>query len=145
MGLRLCDRGSSDVYEVHRIVQECYPNDPYDHADVEKMLQKYPTWFIDEAGIQACLISEVSKGQPYIWSVCTRESHRGRGYASVLIKEFEKHYAAAGYVRPWLHVRVENPAQRLYFALGYRVSSFEPNLYGVREHGLTMRHNLELK
>ena len=141
--LRIVDRFNvEDIQEVFRITDECYPGDGYAQDDLRKILMKYPAWFIDEGGVKANLISEISKGQPYIWSVCTRDSHRGRGSAGTLIKEFEKHYAESGYHRYWLQVRTENPAQKLYFDMGYRVSSFTPNLYGALQHGMTMRKSI---
>jgi hypothetical protein len=41
-------------------------------------------------------------------------------------------------------VKVENPSQKLYFDLGYRVSKFEPNLYGPGKHGLRMDKSLSV-
>ena len=141
--LRLVDRfNEEDIQEVFRITDECYPNDRYEQSELRKILMKYPAWFIDEGGVKANLISEISKGQPYIWSVCTRPSHRGRGCAATLIKEFEQHYTEAGYKKFWLQVRTENPAQKLYFDMGYRVAVFSPNLYGALQHGMTMRKSI---
>lgn len=141
--LRLVDRFNEiDIQEVFRITDECYPDDGYSQSDLRKILMQYPAWFIDEGGVKANLISEISKGQPYVWSVCTRASHRGHGCATTLLKAFEKHYAEAGYHKPWLQVRVENPAQKLYFDLGYRVAAFEANLYGAQQHGMSMRKSI---
>jgi ribosomal protein S18 acetylase RimI-like enzyme len=141
--LRLVDRfNEEDIQEVFRITDECYPGDGYSQSDLRKILMQYPAWFIDEGGVKANLISEISKGQPYVWSVCTTASHRGRGCAATLLKAFEKHYADAGYHKFWLQVRTENPAQKLYFDMGYRVASFSPSLYGALQHGMTMRKSI---
>jgi ribosomal protein S18 acetylase RimI-like enzyme len=141
--LRLVDRfDEQDIQEVFRITDECYPEDGYNQSELRSILMKYPAWFIEYVEVQACLISEVSKAQPYIWSVCTRPAHRGKGHATTLINVFEKHYSDNGYYKPWLQVRVENPAQKIYFDLGYRVSAFEANLYGAHQHGVVMRKSI---
>lgn len=129
-----------DIASLGAITQALYPGDAWDNAGYHKVVNKYPTWIVDDKGtVAAALISEVSKGSPYIWSIATDPAYRGKGLATALIKEFEKHYLAQGYERSWLNVKVTNPAQKLYFDLGYRVSSFEPNLYGPHDHGLVMR------
>lgn len=141
MGIRLYD-GDPDDYEAIRVIhEEGYLDETPDRA--LSVAQKNPTW-ICERGITrvACLISEVSKGTPYVWSVATREPFRGCGFAGSLLEEFEKHYADKGYAKAWLHCRVDNPAQKLYFDAGYRIASFEPNIYGVHQHGLTMRKRI---
>lgn len=122
---------------------ECYPEDKPDPTlspRLLKVVKNNPCWVYEDSGIKACLLSEISENQPYIWSVATLTSHRGRGIATKLIKEFEKHYASEGHTKAWLHVRVNNPAQKIYFDAGYRVASFERNLY-ITEDGLTMRHS----
>lgn len=131
--------GVIDFPGIRELNDECYTTDEVSDTEFKRVLNN-PTWVVEDRGrIVASLMSEVSHGQPYIWSVATSTTHRGKGLATTLIKEFEKHYQAAGYDRAWLHVRVENPAQKLYFDLGYRVASFEPNIYALRQHGLTMR------
>jgi ribosomal protein S18 acetylase RimI-like enzyme len=130
----------NDLDQLWALNAECYPEDDFlVRPAFNKVLRDYPGWVYVDNGIAAMLASEVSGGQPYVWSVATSPTHRGKGLATLLIKQFEKHYKSAGYDRAWLHVRVENPAQKLYFDLGYRVASFEANIYGPRLHGLVMR------
>jgi ribosomal protein S18 acetylase RimI-like enzyme len=122
---------------------DLYPDDYCDVRQFKKAYDHGVHWVAEDSGkIVAALISEVEKGTPYIWSVATYPTHRGKGLATLMIQEFEKHYAALGYEKSWLHVRVENPAQKLYFDLGYRVASFEPNIYGPHSHGLIMRKKI---
>lgn len=131
--------GIEDFKGLRTLNDECYVSDEVTDYTFKSILSN-PTWVVEDRGrIVASLMSEIADGQPYIWSVATAASHRGRGLATALINEFEKHYQAAGYDRAWLHVRVENPAQKLYFDLGYRVASFEANIYARAQHGLTMR------
>lgn len=133
---------TTDFPGIRALNDECYTTDEVTDTEFQRVLRN-PAWVsVDRGRIAASLMSEIAKDQPYIWSVATAPSHRGQGLATALIKEFETHYKTVGYTRPWLHVRVENPAQKLYFDLGYRVASFEPNIYGMHEHGLTMRKQL---
>jgi ribosomal protein S18 acetylase RimI-like enzyme len=125
------------------MVRELYPDDPFSESQFMKAAEKGVSWIAEDKDKWAAhLVSELAKGAPYIWSVATYPAYRGKGLATTLIQEFEKHYKTAGYVKAWLHVKVKNPAQKLYFDLGYRVSSFEPNIYGAHEHGLIMRKSL---
>lgn len=140
--IRLATDADTDaLLELNRV---CYPDeaDPLTEMRVLGVARKNPTWVVEDDGVKACLLSEISEGQPYIWSVATLPSHRGRGLAASLIKEFETYYAAQGYPRAWLHVRDDNPAQKLYFDLGYRVRSVVNNIYGPNEHGLVMRKRI---
>ncbi len=145
MGIRLANYGT-DLSYLLRLNEVCYPDESSDPTVPKRLglvLRKNPCWVTEESGLIAgCLLSEISNGQPYIWSVCVDPTHRGKGLATTLIQTFEKHYAATEYKQPWLHVRVDNPAQKLYFDLGYRVSSFERNIYAAGVHGLTMRKHL---
>ena len=138
MGIRLYDGAPQDFDAIRDMHLEAYPDETPDRA--LSTASKNPTWLLDDGKVIAsCLISEISNSAPYVWSVATRSTHRGRGHASLLMNEFEKHYREEGYARAWLHTKADNPAQKLYFDLGYRVASFEPNCYGVHQHGLIMR------
>jgi ribosomal protein S18 acetylase RimI-like enzyme len=131
---------SKDFDELVNLQEMCYnEDDPNMIRSLSKALTRAPSWVVDESGIRSALISDIVNHAPYIWSLATNPSHRGQGLAKSLLVEFEKHYKDAGYTNAWLHTRVENPAQKLYFDAGYRIASFEPNVYGPRQHGITMR------
>jgi GNAT superfamily N-acetyltransferase len=51
-------------------------------------------------------------------AVCTEPAFRGRGYAAALIDAARSRMQNEG-VKPFLHVRIGNPAARLYEALGF--------------------------
>jgi len=136
MDIRLALQSETD-YLVDQ-VERLYPDDICPKHQLRKILASNPAWVIVDKRIKAHLISEVSKGTPYIWSVAVDPDYRRRGAATTLLQEFEKHYKQS-YESGWLHCRVENPAQKLYFDQGYRIASFEPNIYGARQHGVTMR------
>lgn len=134
---------SEDLEALWQQNQVCYPDDPTSRSGFEKVVRQNPTWlYCGDSDLQASLISE-SVTSPYIWSVTTYPAHRGKGLATALINEFEKYYAGQrGPCKAWLHTRVDNPAQKLYFDLGYRITSFEPNIYGMSEHGIVMRKRI---
>ena len=66
-----------------------------------------------------------------ISAVCTDPAHRGRGLASRLVTGIAAGIRARGEI-PFLHLTLENePAHRIYAALGFETRSF-PNVVGVR-------------
>lgn len=143
MSIRLSN--ADDYAALLALNDECYPNDRGDLSlppRLLKVVRKGVGWVYEDDGIKACLLSEISESQPYIWSIATAPSHRGRGVATMLLDKFEKYYTAGDYSRLWLHVRVDNPAQKIYFDAGYRTASFERNLYGMNEHGMVMRKRI---
>lgn len=142
MQIRLFTDSQADIDTLIALNRECYPDE--DDSVIPRMLKvarRNPCWLLEDNGIKACLLSEISEGQPYIWSVAVTASYRGRGAATALIKDFEKHYAQS-FTSMWLHTRNDNPAQKLYFDLGYRVISVERNIYGPNQHGLVMRKRI---
>lgn len=141
MGVRLAT--SADYEALVALNKECYPedSDPQAAGRLLRIARQNPCWVCDENGVKASLLSE-QLDSPYVWSLATTLSHRGQGLAKSLLQEFERYYMQQGAARAWLHVRTENPAQKLYFDAGYRVTSFAPNVYGMNEHGLVMRKTL---
>jgi len=91
--------------------------------------------------IVAYAIVTMDCGEPYIWSIATKTEFRSRGIASGLIKEiltwyYERHAEGIG-----LTVNVNNPAQKIYFDEGFRVTRVMPRDYGEIS-GLRMRRRL---
>src|SRR5271157_2520419 len=68
--------------------------------------------------------------------------HRRKGIASKLIAVCEREMKKRGYKEIKLEVHVDNPAQLLYFNLGYRVSGFKRNYYKIKEHAVSMTKKL---
>lgn len=64
--------------------------------------------------------------------------HRRKGVATRLIAACEKTVKERGHKDMKLEVYTENPAQILYFQLGYRVCGFKRNYYGMKLHGVSM-------
>lgn len=75
-----------------------------------------------------------------VYNVAVDEQYRKKGIASELFKTMEDYYKGGGYA--YLHVDVNNPAQKLYFDLGYRVYDIVPGFYGDKTLALKMYKTL---
>lgn len=127
----------SSIYAVER---ECF----------EKDFRWTPEQFSEEIYNQDVWVAE-DKGKPvgyivgkdgYIAGLAVIPRMRGKGIASGLIKRAESAYCAARIKKAWLYVHSINPAQTLYFKLGYRVTGIFKNYYGKNWHALTMTKEL---
>ncbi len=78
---------------------------------------------------------------PFIWMLATDPLIRRRGCASTILKEIIEWARAKGSLAVELTVKVDNPAQKLYFDHGFRVIKVLPRYYG-EENGLRMRRVL---
>ena len=135
---------SPDYYEVFRIYRESFGPE-----FTERLLKDhlFTSDYVlvaesDQKDVIGYLLAECNDGVPYLSQVAVDAQCRGIGVATKLIKVFENHYEKQACDSTWLQVKVENPSQKLYFDLGYRVSKFEPNLYGPGKHGLRMDKSL---
>jgi ribosomal protein S18 acetylase RimI-like enzyme len=93
---------------------------------------------IDNFRVVGALVGKTKFSLPYIHSIAVEPSYRRQRWASKLVNEFELHFSRKGKGNYWLQVRHDNPAQKLYFDLGYRVESVDENFYGPELHGLCM-------
>lgn len=89
----------------------------------------------------AMVVLDAGTGGPYIWSIATEEKHRGCGYAGGLLTEIIEWANAGHYAYIELTVNVNNPAQKLYFDHGFRVTQVLKRYYGEFT-GLRMRRKL---
>lgn len=64
-------------------------------------------------------------GYKEISAVCVHPDHRGKGLAKQLVKEVAKLIQDQGLV-PFLHTETDNPAQKLYADVGFRVFAQRP-------------------
>ena len=100
--------------------------------------------FVHEVNQQIVSYVLVMKDGPaagYIWSVATTREFRSRGIASGLISDAIQWCRISGMQRLELTVNVDNPAQKLYFDLGFRVVTIFKKYYGEAS-GLRMRRYL---
>jgi GNAT superfamily N-acetyltransferase len=76
---------------------------------------------------------------PLLRSIATPPKCRGMGRASALLDEIAIFYRGQNCKEIVLHCKVDNPAQRLYFKKGYRVTAVLRGYYKPEGNGLEMR------
>jgi ribosomal protein S18 acetylase RimI-like enzyme len=96
---------------------------------------------IEDENVVGFLIGLLKHGTPYVNNVAVAVEHRGKGIAKQLFGKFEALFGMNQ--KPenkifWLQVEASNPAQKLYFNLGYRVIWVDQNYYGWAKHALCM-------
>lgn len=87
------------------------------------------------------VFTEILEGEAYLTQVAVLKDYRKAGIATELITRAEN-YNAPYHDVMWLQVQVDNPSQKLYFDLGYRVTRFEKEVYGPGKDGIRMSKNL---
>lgn len=85
------------------------------------------------------------RGKPEIGSIAVARKYRGRGIASELMRQAERHLRRWGCKEVQLRVRVENPAQVLYFRRGYRATGFRKKSWPGGGNILVMTKSLGAK
>ena len=109
---------------------------------LKKAMRDGRTWVYEVDGqVVGFLVGKLKHSTPYVHNVAVSKEFRNKGIAAALFSKFEEHYGAAQ--KPenkmfWLQVNYHNPAQKLYFDLGYRVCFVDENYYGPSEHALCM-------
>lgn len=88
------------------------------------------------------LCSGVYPTGPLLRSVAVLPEWRGQGLGGFLLKEIEKYFKTQSAVKIILHCKVDNPAQKLYFDAGYRVTARIRNYYAPEGDGLEMERIL---
>jgi ribosomal protein S18 acetylase RimI-like enzyme len=92
--------------------------------------------------IAGFLVAAVKGRKINIETCNVSRAHRRKGAATKLIAACEKAVKQRGYEDMRLEVYTENPAQILYFQLGYRVCGFVKNYYGLGKHAISMAKRL---
>jgi len=108
-----------------------------------KAAKKNNVWVAEENGkILGFLLADKEFGKGYIDTVDVSPKARGKGIATKLIGMYEAAAKKRGLAEIKLEVSIENPAQVLYFKLGYRVTAFRRHYYKLHYHALTMAKKL---
>jgi len=74
---------------------------------------------------------------PYLWSLAVDPAYRGRGIGGNLLIEVIEYFTPRA-TEITLHVKPDNPAQKLYFDHGFRVQSVIRDWYGKEGNALYM-------
>lgn len=144
--MRVRPYSSPDYHKVFKIYRESFGPEFTERLLKDHLFTSDFVWVAEmpNGDVVGYLLAECTDGVPYLSQVAVDSAWRHRGYASELVKVFEKHYEKQACDSVWLQVKVENPSQKLYFDLGYRVTKFESNLYGPGKHGLRMEKSLSV-
>lgn len=94
------------------------------------------------AKIVGFLLAGEENGKANIETVNIPRAQRRKGIASKLMAACETDMRRRGFKETKLEVWTENPAQILYFQLGYRVCGYKRNYYRLRTHAVSMSKKL---
>ena len=92
--------------------------------------------------IAGFLLAGAKGGKASIETVNVPRAHRRKGVASKLIAACEKSFRRRGFQAISLEVWTENPAQILYFNLGYRACGFSRDYYKPNANAVSMSKKL---
>ena len=141
------DYKESDFHSVIEASRQAFEHpDPIEYT--QRSIENGRVWVaIEDDEVVGFLISKLKNSTPYVNSVAVLPAFRGKGIAKKLFEKFEEFY---GFQQKsevkifWLQVRTNNPAQKLYFDLGYRVTGFDEHYYGQNEHALCMHKSARI-
>jgi ribosomal protein S18 acetylase RimI-like enzyme len=141
------DYKESDFHSVIEVSRQAFEHpDPIEYT--QRSIENGRVWVaIEDDEVVGFLISKFKHSTPYVNSVAVLPAFRGKGIAKKLFEKFEEFY---GFQQKsevkifWLQVRTNNPAQKLYFDLGYRVTGFDEHYYGQNEHALCMHKSARI-
>jgi len=138
------------------VIRDYEPSDFPFIMEIEKNTQEFPApqefvltsieigraWVAVEGDdIVGFIIGKLKHGIPYANNVAVSKDHRNKGIATKLFAKFEEYFGSSQKSENkmfWLQVYANNPAQKLYFDLGYRVSWIDEHYYGDCKHALNM-------
>lgn len=101
-------------------------------------------WIAEESNrIVGFLIGEVEDGRGHVATVDVDPKYRGKGIGATLMNAAEEEYKKRGLNEMRLEVHVDNPAQVLYFKLGYRVIGVRQHYYSNGSNAITMAKKMK--
>lgn len=140
--------GVGELPALYEIEQECFAKGfRWTRAYFDKKFisasKENNVWVAEEDGqIMGYLLAGEWRGKGYIETVNVPKRARRKGVASLLINMYENEAKKRGRTEIELEVHTDNPAQVLYFNLGYRVIRLRRHYYEPDYHALTMRKKL---
>ena len=122
------------------------------HSDFKAMLSTTEVWLAEsdvttlgKDGKNNFIIGYIIVNRQYdayLWQVAVDPHYQHRGVAGNLIREAELWCQSRGDKSMRLHVKNDNPSQKLYFDRGYRVYDFSRDYYGPGTVALMMKKAL---
>lgn len=133
---------SKDLRDVLNINKICHEK-PQPNLGLLEQIHKGLVWVavIDDK-IVGFLLSIYREG-PYIYNVAVLPEYRKQGIATALFTACDKYYYHEGCYFTYLYVNVNNPAQKLYFDLGYRVHEIKEDFYEPKQDALVMYRSIK--
>lgn len=127
---------TKDLRDVFTINKACHSK-PQPNLGLLEQIHKGQVWVAvnDNDKVVGFLLSTYKEG-PYVYNIAVLSEYRKHGIATQLLETCHKFYNEFGYI--YLYVDKDNPAQKLYFDLGYRVQSIKENFYGNKQNALVM-------
>lgn len=127
---------AKDATHLFNINKACF-GFPEPNLSMLENIHKGQTWVCCQDGDKPIgfLISIYQNG-PHVYNIAVDPDFRKMGVATALFEEFHNFFREQDVTH--LRVHFNNPAQKLYFDLGYRVSYIEKDYYGIEQDALFM-------
>lgn len=125
---------------LHQLEILCFrPSFRWSKEDLAAGLADGDVWVgVYDGVVVGYVLVEIEKDTGHIISLNVDPSYRRKGFATALMGAAESHCRQQKVKKLQLEVHVDNPAQLLYFNLGYRPSGFEEGYYGNGDNALVM-------
>lgn len=135
-----------DIEPLHQLEKRCFKEAfRWRKEDLIEALETTDIWIgVYEGKIVGCVLVELEKESTgHIVSLCVDPAYQKQGFGRLLMEEVESSLQTAGIKTIRLEVQVDNPAQVLYFKLGYRVTGVKPRYYSNGTMGVSMAKTLK--
>lgn len=126
---------SKYLSHIFKINKECHEQ-PESNLGLLEQIHKSITWIATEGDIVVGFLVSTYKQAPYIYNVSVLPEYRNKGIATALFNKCHEFYSQQKDI--YLYVDTNNPAQKLYFDLGYRVIDLKRCFYGQDKDALVM-------
>jgi ribosomal protein S18 acetylase RimI-like enzyme len=133
--MRVREFNRSDLKAVLEINKACHSK-PQPDEQLMEIIDKGDTWVAEVDGKIVGMLIAIYREGPYVFNTAVLPEYRNQGIASALFKQFETYFKPDGFY--YLYVDSNNPAQKLYFDLGYRIINIKKDFYGKGENALIM-------
>jgi len=124
-----------DIPAIFKINRLCHKY-PQPNIELLEHVHSGSLWVAEVDGVVAGFLLSIFRDGPYVYNVAVLPQFRGKGVATKLFEAFELENIEYGFY--YLYVDLQNPAQKLYFDLGYRVVNIKKDFYGASKNALVM-------